>query len=493
MPPTRLLLSALAFSLTLTVASAAGPNFGKHFPSEKSSYVDPVTGFKVDVLTSDKADDAKPYQTHTTWTADGKWIIFRASRGGNGPQIFLLNEQSGDIVQVTDTPGTSTGSLNLSRKEMKLYYMRGGSPGFGRGRGAAATPSTPALPRQLIVTDIGTLIADSLAGKVKDASVYERVVATLPAELRDSGGFALDADESKAYWGVATGPQVNPANARGGAAPAAAAAAEAAPAPAAAVATGATMPGTTRQMGRAIDQPNMDPNYPREANRTRWEQQGQGQGGIRSIDLKTGELKTVIDVNFRMGHVQTNPWVPGEIVYCHETTGDAPQRMWFVRGDGTGNRPLYKEDPLGWEWITHETFATKDEVMFLIIGHLPYLRERPSGVAVINLRNNRMNIVGQVDENIAADRPGGFWHCNGSSDGRWAVADTFKGDVYVIDRHSGETTLLTTDHKMTPDHAHPIFSPDNKRVLIQSGRLTNGESLDLMSITLPDSLVNRRR
>ena len=73
-----------------------------------------------------------------------------------------------------------------------------------------------------------------------------------------------------------------------------------------------------------------------------------------------------------------------------------------------------------------------------------------------------------------------------------APADTFKGDVYLIDRHSSEITLLTTDHKMTPDHAHPIFSPDNKRVLIQSGRLTDGASLDLMSITLPDSLVNRR-
>lgn len=498
MNPLRPLILIVSLACAIGAARAAGPNFGKHYPPEKTSYVDPVTHLTVDVLTTDKIDDAKPYQTHTTWTSDGKWIIFRSSRGGNGPQIFLLNEQSGDIVQVTDTPGTGTGSLNLSRKEMKLYYMRGGAQGFGRGgRGAAtatdgapATPPPAPLPRQLIETNIGALLADSLAGKVKDAATYERVVATLPADLRDGGGFALDADESKAYWGVSTGPQGNPANAgrRGGAPEAAAATPEAAPA-----ATGATMPGSTRQMGRAIDQPNMDPNVSRESNRIRWEVQGRGQGGIRSIDLKTGEIKTVIDVNFRMGHVQTNPWVPGEIVYCHETTGDAPQRMWFVRGDGTGNRPLYKEDPEGWEWITHETFATKDEVMFLIIGHLPYLRERPSGVAVINLRNNRMNILGQIDENIAPDRPGGFWHCNGSSDGRWAVADTFKGDVYLIDRRSSEITLLTTDHKMTPDHAHPIFSPDNKRVLIQSGRLTDGASLDLMSITLPDSLVNRRK
>lgn len=499
--PHRSLFLFLGLGCALVDAFAAGANFGKRYPSEKTSYVDPVTGFTVNVLTQDKADDAKPYQTHTTWTADGKWVIFRSNRGGNGLQIFVLNPQSGDIVQVTDTPGTGTGSLNLSRKEMKLYYFRGGNQGFGRGGGGSAPAAAPGVavvspPRQLIETNLETLLADSLAGKVKDASAYERVVATIPGDLRDSGGFALDADESKAYWGVSPSAAGNPGGG-GAAGRRGAAVAETAPLAPATTGVGATastaMPGSTRQMGRAIDQPNMDPKVPREENRVRWEQQGRGQGGIRSIDLKTGEIKTVIDVNFRMGHVQTNPWVPGEIVYCHETTGDAPQRMWTVRGDGTGNRPLYVEDPKGWEWITHETFATKDEVMFLIIGHLPYLRERPSGVAVINLRDNRMNIVGQIDENIAPDRPGGYWHCNGSSDGRWAVADTFKGDIWLIDRHNGEMTLLTTDHKMTPDHAHPIISPDNKRVLIQSGRLTNGESLDLMEIAIPDALLNRHK
>jgi oligogalacturonide lyase len=313
--------------------------------------------------------------------------------------------------------------------------------------------------------NLDPLIADAMAGTPRDGSAYERVVATLPEDLRDAGGFALDADESKAYWGVAWGPQPERPPQR--------------PTPAAVDAAGR----------RLLDDQNMDPNQSREESRKRFEAAGRGPGGIRSIDLKTGAIAKVIDTDFRMGHVQTNPWVPGEIIYCHETTGDGPQRIWTVRGDGSGNRPVYVETPD--EWITHETVATADEVMFDIMGHLPYQREKPTGIAVINLRTNHMQILGQIEEDMGGGRTGGFWHCNGSPDGKWAVGDSFKGDVYLIDRKSGERILLTTDHKMRPDHTHPIFSPDSKRVLIQSGKLTDGKSLDLMEIDLPESLLKR--
>ena len=44
------------------------------------------------------------------------------------------------------------------------------------------------------------------------------------------------------------------------------------------------------------------------------------------MNLKTGEVKVVVAVPFQVGHIQTNPWVPGEIVFCWETGGKAPQR-----------------------------------------------------------------------------------------------------------------------------------------------------------------------
>ena len=459
---------AVALVALCLVPSARASDVGKRYPSEMRTFVDKVTGMTVTALTTSSFSDAKPYQTHTTWTSDGKWIIFRSNRSGANAQAFLINETTGEIVQLTDGPNTGTGSLNLSRKSMKLYFMRGG-PSF---RPETQAPAGPPPPRQLIELNLEPLLADSRAGTMKEAATYERLVATLPDDLRDAGGFALDAEESKIYWGVGWGPL--PPN----------------PPSRAELAVRGAADGATEAAARSqIDQRNTNPAEAREAARQRFATLGRGPGGLRSIDLKTGELKTVIDVDFRMGHVQCNPWVPGEIIYCHETTGDAPQRMWTVMGDGTHNRPLYVETPD--EWITHETVATRDEVMFLILGHLPYLRTHPTGIAVINLRNDQMKILGQVEENTGVGRgTGGFWHCNGSPDGRWAVGDTFAGNIYVIDRHNGRMTLLTTDHKMRPDHTHPIFSPDSKRILIQSGLFSDGKNLNLMVVALPEWLQN---
>lgn len=433
------LFTLCALVAAVAASTATVSHVGRVFPSEKTSYADPVTGLTVNVLTGGEVSSSKPYQTHPTWTADGQWIIFRAKRAGDDSyQAYLVNEQTGVTVQVTDSPGVDVGSLNLSRKEMKLFIMR---------------QAAEDAPNELVEINLATLLADALAGTPRDAAVYERVITTLPRDLRGSGGFTIDADETAAYWGVAL------------------------PRP-----PEADTPATDRS---AIDKANTNPAEARAAARERFERMGRGPGGIRRIDLKTGAVSTVIDVPFRMGHVQANPWVPGEILYCHETTGDAPQRIWMVRADGSGNRPIYIETPD--EWITHETYSAPDEVMFLIIGHLPYLREKPTGIAVINTRTNSMKIISQIDEDMGDGLLGGFWHCNGSPDGRWAVGDTFKGNVYVIDRHNAAQHLLTTDHKMKPDHTHPIFSPDSKRVLIQSGHLTDGKRLQLMTVEIPAS------
>ena len=37
---------------------------------------------------------------------------------------------------------------------------------------------------------------------------------------------------------------------------------------------------------------------------------------------------------------------------------------------------------------------------------------------------------------------------------------------------------------MKPDHTHPIFSPDSKRILIQSEMLSDGTALNLMTVKI---------
>ncbi len=448
--------------LSLVIASAATEaQVGKRWASEKSTYNDPVTGLEITVLTNGNQSDAKIYQTHPQWTSDGKWVIFRTAGRAAGSQAFAVNEESGDIVQLTEGSGNATNALNISRKQMKLYFIRNSvdhatltppapttTPSAGTPTGAATTSSPTSAPAtqrakefQIIELDTGKLLIDAMAGAAKPAKEYERICATLPSDLTSAGGLAIDADESTAYFSIGGGDV-----------------------------------GKHLKEGTEIWKK-------RETDRM-----GTGPGGIRKINLQTGEYGVVTDTPFQVGHVQCNPFVPGEIIFCHETGGDAPQRIWSVRNDGSNFRPLFVESES--DWVTHEAVVGKDEVMFNLIGHQPRLRKNPTGIAVINLRTDAMRVIGQLDE-IEGDaaKPssfGGFWHCNGSFDGKWAVGDTFQGNLWLINRQTSEMKLLTTDHKMRPDHLHPTFKDDGSKILVQSGHFTNGSRLQLMLIPVPN-------
>jgi oligogalacturonide lyase len=215
------------------------------------------------------------------------------------------------------------------------------------------------------------------------------------------------------------------------------------------------------------------------------------------MNLRTGEVKMVTVVPFQIGHVQTNPWVAGEIVFCWETGGKAPQRTWTVKSDGTGLRPLYPEAE--YEWVTHEAVITKDEVALAIMGHRRVgapdqgwgnsgTREHPTGLAIVNLRTREMRIAGQTHSGS------GLWHVNGSADGRWAVGDDFGRNIYLIDRHTDEMLLLSTGHKATAaDHPHPTFNANGTRIEIQSAMLSeDGRNMNICVIPVPEAWLRRQ-
>ncbi|HTO04006.1 MAG TPA: hypothetical protein VL069_09910 [Opitutus sp.] len=213
------------------------------------------------------------------------------------------------------------------------------------------------------------------------------------------------------------------------------------------------------------------------------------------MDLKTCEVKFIIAVPFQIGHVQTNPWVPGEIVFCWETGGKSPQRTWTVRSDGTGLRPLYPEAP--YDWVTHEAIISKDEVAIAVLGHRKVgvddewgtagTREHPTGLGIVNLRTREIYIAGQTKTGS------GLWHVHGSSDGRWAVGDDFARNLYLIDRRTDEMILLTAGHKTTAqDHPHPTFSADGTKIQIQSAMLSSdNRSMNICIVPVPKAWLER--
>ena len=395
-----ILLMAAALSM---LAAPALAEVGKRYPSEKRIIADATTGRPLTLLTSGAVGDAKIYPTHPQWAHDGVNIIFRSGERAGSPQIFAVNEQTGDIVQLTDGPGVDIGSINVARLSNRVFYLRKG-----------ATQALKSI-------DLTALLADSKAGKLKAAG-YETSHGTLPAGFINAGGFTLDADEKTAYFGF--DQETAPPRPQGGPVP-------------------------------------------------------QVPGGILAMDIATGSIRTVVESTFRMGHVQANPFKPGEILYCWETGGDAPQRMWAVNADGTGNREVFKESPD--DWVTHEQFADADHVIFNLLGHTAKLAQRPTGIMVVNLRTGEVENLGQVPFTSKARS---FWHNGVTYDGRYAAGDTFNGDLYLIDRSNGERKLLSTGHWMKPDHLHPSFSADNMRLLVQSGLLTDGKKLSLIVVPI---------
>jgi oligogalacturonide lyase len=168
--------------------------------------------------------------------------------------------------------------------------------------------------------------------------------------------------------------------------------------------------------------------------------------------------------------------------------------------DGTGLRPLYPEAP--YEWITHEAVIGKDEVAIAILGHRDIARatpdsdwgvagtfEHPTGVGIVNLRTREMRIAGQVP---AWSKGRSDWHVAGSSDGRWAACDDFEYEVWLMDRHNGETILLAGPQKRGADHIHPTFNADNTKIEIQSALISpDGRALNICVVPIPKSLLDR--
>jgi oligogalacturonide lyase len=210
---------------------------------------------------------------------------------------------------------------------------------------------------------------------------------------------------------------------------------------------------------------------------------GDNLSAIYSVDLQNSKTTKLTEVAFRTGHFQANPFVSGEMMYCWETGGDAPQRIWILSVDKDGkvtNRPGYKENAD--EWVTHEVYVNADNILFNVMGHLDRLHKKPNGIITQNIRTNKFKILANAKE------LGGYWHAAGTPDLKWAIVDTFDGSIYRYNLESGTVTLLSKGHRpntqspFSPQaHAHQSISPDGKWVLINSSMLTDS---DIMLIAI---------
>lgn len=423
------------------LALPATAQIGRRFPSERKVVIDPKTGVELVFLTSQSGmGDTKIYQTHNQWTSDGQWVVFRSNRVQG--EAMAVNEVTGEIVQVTE--GGYMGMLCVARNSMHLYYMRPVQKGKQKEK-----------DMEVVEVNLEKLFADSEANTLKKKKHYERICGVIPAEMGTRGDMALDGSEAFAYFRL--GKQY------------------------------AGQFPIKEEISGTFGPRNM----------------GAGPSGIGKIDLATGEVSHVVSVHFQVGHIQGNPWHPGEVIFCWETGGKAPQRTWMVNADGTNLRPIYRETE--YDWVTHEAVISEDELAFAIIGHRKITEDEQSadytkdwgpagtkayatGLAVVNMRTRELTLEGQVDGD-------NFWHVAGSHDGHWVAGDTFARELWLIDRHTKERILLSAGHKTTArDHVHPTFKPDGTAIEIQSAMLSeDGRSMNICVVKMPQHLIERYR
>jgi oligogalacturonide lyase len=435
-------------ALLVVAFSNANAQFGKFKPAEWQQYMDKQTGVTLTVLTDTLSQDSYIYQTDPMWTPDCKYLLFRSSVRADEPttertlpdgrkvgyaptQYFMVEVATGRIIQITEG---RVGSVYIANRSNKAFFNK------------MEGENDQNRIWSLYVLDLDKLFSDAnrYPDKARKMDDYSKKLGTFPADVDDMGrpgGWCVNSEDEYAFISV-------------------------------------TRRGTEEER-QAMEAKAFKPrdDQPKKV--------GPSLSGLRAMNLRTGEVTRICDVDFRVGHIQCSRFKPNEIVFCLETGGDADQRMWYCNFFTKEYKPLYKETPL--DWVTHETFGTQDYVYFNVLGWQDRLRKQASGIFRINLRTDDVDCLGNVemDQDRSSSLTGrGFWHCNSSRDNQWAVGDTFAGSIWIINVKNGLKYQIASDVKMAPDHAHPFFSPDGTKLCFQSGHFTNGKRLNLVMVDL---------
>lgn len=194
--------------------------------------------------------------------------------------------------------------------------------------------------------------------------------------------------------------------------------------------------------------------------------------GLASFDMVSGDWLLLHELDFKIGHTQANPVRDGVVMFCHETGGDAPQRMWIYDENDGGIRPLYPEK--NEEWVTHEAWWGKDWAIFTIWPYDEAHEQLSHGIVSVNSRT------GAVRHHVEYRA----WHTHASPNRKWIMGDDFDRNIWLINARSGERTLLTQSHNGEGfgTHPHASFTPDSRGIVFNSSK--NGHE-DIFLVMLP--------
>ena len=169
-------------------------------------------------------------------------------------------------------------------------------------------------------------------------------------------------------------------------------------------------------------------------------------------DPARGETEELYYSDTPLGHCQACPGDDNTVFFCHETGGDALQRMWHFDVARRRAYPYYVER---WgEWITHEAWSADGRFMTFI--------EAPDEIWTGSADGRNFRLVSKSKE---------YHHCAPSRSMRWITADRSQtGEVVLVDAETGRDTVLVTGHRPSEgaDHQHPSFNRAGDKVLFSA-------------------------
>jgi oligogalacturonide lyase len=150
--------------------------------------------------------------------------------------------------------------------------------------------------------------------------------------LRTGSGFGLSADEATLAGSFITGD-----------------------------ATGTQPPGSTSSPPTPPANPLATPPPTRSSLETRWA--AKLPMAIYTLNVNSGELKTIYESNDWLNHVQMSPSDPTLIMFCHEGPWHFVDRIWTIRNDGS-ERTLRHTRTMDMEIAGHEFFSADGKTIW---------------------------------------------------------------------------------------------------------------------------------
>ena len=347
--------------------------------------------------------------------ATGHRVVRLSDEPGTASLYFHQNPYTatGDKIVVTTTTGLATIDLQ-TRTIAALAPGRGGKLVVGR------------KTRQAYYVVGDTAYAADLDTRVV------REIKTDP-RLRTGSGFGLSADET-----LLAGSYVE----EGGQAPAA--------------------PAT------APSNPLLIPEAQEASLEARW--LARRPMALYTLNVKTGELKTIYRSTDWLNHVQMSPTDPALIMYCHEGPWHKVDRIWTIRTDGS-QRQLMHNRTMDMEIAGHEFFSADGKTIWYDLQTPKSQVFWLAGVEIATGKRTRYSVEREHWSVHFNQSPDGTMFA-GDGGGPNSVAAPGNGQwIYLFRPANGKLVaeklvdLAKHNYRLEPN---VTFTPDGKRIVFRS-------------------------